>query len=397
MAGGVRLVWKKIAVLFAALMLVVGIWMTALPTSAQATPGDPGPSTPGTWACDGADCKFLNPDGIAYTNAWVLDKGKWYYLGDDGLMARTSGEYTWYNETGIDEKWYRFSSSGAMVTGWVETDYGGDKRWMYYDPHGPHVESEARYINGAWYVFDDQGFMIADRTYSIDDKEYRLTASGKAHIGWYYDGSYWYYHGSDGAMYKVKWLSQNGKWYYFQHEGRMVANNWIVRNAKRYQFDATGALITGARWEQDGSEWRYYGADGASYSRQWLYYGGKWYYFFSNYDEDRGYTHHRMARNELVEIDGKWYYFDQSGAMLSNRWHQLGNSADEWRYFGASGAVHSGWLLDKGKWYYLDPADENRMVNLAVPRIGNAYYEFDASGAWTGRSYAAGEGLPPPK
>ncbi|MFY9263374.1 MAG: hypothetical protein GX483_03700 [Actinomycetaceae bacterium] len=384
----VKVVSSRLVALFAALMLVAGIGMTVLP--AQAAPPDPEPSLQGSWLCEtDGDCRYLDPNNYPYKSTWLLWNNKWYYLDAGGWMYRTPGEYTLANGNRIDGSSYRFDSSGAMVTGWVQVTYNGDKHWMYYDPDGRGVDDSARYIGGAWYAFNGLGFMMADRTYTIDGKKYRLTASGKAHIGWYQDGSDWYYYGSDGVMYKYQWLASKGKWYYFGKNGVMVAGGTAEVAGKTYRFDASGALITGARWEQDGSEWYYYGADGARYSRQWLYSGGKWYYFHGTHYYGN-YVGNRMMRNEETSVDGNWYRFDQSGAMLSSTWYYQdeGVWSDGWQYYDASGKQFVGWLLYNGKWYYFTHIDGIPFLPLNMDiNVDGVYYRLDENGAWTGYAF----------
>ncbi|MFY9263373.1 MAG: hypothetical protein GX483_03695 [Actinomycetaceae bacterium] len=392
MAGTALLIRNKIAALFAALLLVAGVGMTALP-QASAAPGDPGPALPGTWSCTGADCKFLNPDGDPYLSAWVLWNNKWYYLGDDGWMYRTVGEYIYGGDEYIDGSYYRFDSSGAMVTGWVQTKYNVDGKyyWTYYGPDGRSVYDAASYINGAWYVFDGYGFMVADDTYVTEDgEEYRLTSSGKAYTGWYQSGSTWYYYGSDGAMYWSRWLYSGGQWYYFDFAGRMYDRMTAFIDGKLYQFAASGAMITG--WYQSGSEWYYSGADGARYSRQWLYYGGKWYFFHGTHYFGN-FVGNRMMRDDAFYIGDSRYRFDENGAMLSNEWYYQNEGlwSDGWQYYDASGKQPLGWVLYNGKWYYFTLFELiPRLVVNTDYEVDGIYYRFDANGAWTGYAYSPG-------
>lgn len=41
----------------------------------------------GSWALTEAGYQYKNDDGTCLTNTWLQEKGKWYFLGADGLMA----------------------------------------------------------------------------------------------------------------------------------------------------------------------------------------------------------------------------------------------------------------------------------------------------------------------
>lgn len=91
----------------------------------------------GTWT-------FNDVTGTKLTSKWINDKGAWYYLKADGIMATG-----WYNDNGT---WYYLNpASGAMVTGWLK------------DPN-----------SGLWYYLAGSGAMLANTV--VDG--YRLGASG---------------------------------------------------------------------------------------------------------------------------------------------------------------------------------------------------------------------------
>ena len=82
---------------------------------------------------------------------WYEDKGKWYYLMDNGTMATG-----WIKDK--DGRWYYLDSNGAMQTGWLQ-DKG---KWYYLNTVG----------NGY------KGEMYSNGTYNIDGKEYKFDSSG---------------------------------------------------------------------------------------------------------------------------------------------------------------------------------------------------------------------------
>ena len=90
--------------------------------------------TDGTWT-------FNDVTGTKVTAKWINDKGVWYFLKADGIMATG-----WYNDNGT---WYFLNASGAMQTGWLND-------------------------NGTWYYLAGSGAMLANTT--VDG--YVLGASG---------------------------------------------------------------------------------------------------------------------------------------------------------------------------------------------------------------------------
>ena len=54
-------------------------------------------------------------DGTYKNNGWLADQGKWYYLGQDGVMY--AGR--WIQE---GEWWYYLGADGAMMTDTVTPD-----------------------------------------------------------------------------------------------------------------------------------------------------------------------------------------------------------------------------------------------------------------------------------
>ena len=81
---------------------------------------------------------------------WLNPDGTWYYLNADGSMAKD----TWIGTYYVD-------GSGAwVVEGWQNNGYG----WWYQRANGTYPHNEWEIINGIWYYFDENGYMLADTT-----------------------------------------------------------------------------------------------------------------------------------------------------------------------------------------------------------------------------------------
>ena len=105
------------------------------------------------------------------------------------------------------------------LLGWNKSESG---QWWYADT--PHSRIAGRWacINGRWYVFDQNGFMIR---------------------GWFKQGDDWYYmNPADGAMLSGQWLDVDGMSFYLTKSGVMAINAYIKADGKDlyYWADSEG-------------------------------------------------------------------------------------------------------------------------------------------------------------
>ena len=102
-----------------------------------------------TWKKINETWYHFDANGYMQTG-WLNLDGTWYYLNDDGSMAKD----TWIGTYYVD-------GSGAwVVEGWQQNSYG----WWYQRANGTYPNSEWEIINGIWYYFDANGYMLADTT-----------------------------------------------------------------------------------------------------------------------------------------------------------------------------------------------------------------------------------------
>ena len=148
-------------------------------------------------ACDDG-WRFFNASG-AMERCWLLDGSNWYWLDPEtGVMA------TGVTQCGSSS--YCFGASGAMAFGWAY-DRG---TWYYADSSG-ELQSGWLHKWGAWYWLDPStkatglvndgsslyamgasGAMETDWAL-VDGAWYHATGSGVLDVGWYWDGSQWYW------------------------------------------------------------------------------------------------------------------------------------------------------------------------------------------------------------
>lgn len=97
-------------------------------------------------------------DGELMTSQWFEEDDKWYYLKEDGAMAKG-----WHK---IDNKWYFFDADGSMHEGWLEYY----DKWYYLQyGDGDMISRECRNINGDWYYFNEDGDMLEKANIIVDE------------------------------------------------------------------------------------------------------------------------------------------------------------------------------------------------------------------------------------
>lgn len=97
-------------------------------------------------------------DGELMTSQWFYKDSKWYWLKDDGAMAKG-----WHK---IDNKWYFFNTDGSMHEGWLEYY---DKFYYLKYGDGDMISRECRNIDGDWYYFNEDGDMLERANIVVDE------------------------------------------------------------------------------------------------------------------------------------------------------------------------------------------------------------------------------------
>lgn len=102
----------------------------------------------------------------------------------------------------------------------------------------------------------------------------------------------------------AQWLRDNTGWWYRYPDGSWPAAKWDKIDGIWYWFNSSGYAVTG--WQKIGGEWYYFNSD-CKMQTGWIKDKDKWYWL-----KNSG----AMACNETLNIGGKQYKFDSSGAML---------------------------------------------------------------------------------
>jgi glucan-binding YG repeat protein len=177
------------------------------------------------------------------------------------------------------------------------------------------------------------------------------------------DAGIWHYYDSDDEMVTDEWKKDEGKWFYLNEDGDMLTSSWVDDD---YYVDDKGAMVVNG-WvktysdedmddpDEDGEYWYYFGSKGKKVV-----------------DDDK-------------KINGRTYYFDEDGKMMSG-WQEFGGNA----YY--LGGEDEGWRAEN-QWLWLeksgmlDSDDDDEITGKAV--IGcsenddcddEGWYWFQSSG-----------------
>lgn len=157
------------------------------------------------------------------------------------------------------------------------------------------------------------------------------------------------------------------------------------------------------RWIRSGNRWWYCHRDGSYTKDDWEAINGVWYYFDQSgwmvtgwLKKPEGWYYLNPSTGAMAtgwaSINGKWYFFNSAGRMVTG-W--LSRSSG-WYYLSDSGAMATGWQYIRNAWYYLEEGNGNMVTGWK--QVGNNWYYLQSSGAmaantWIGDYYVNGSGV----
>ena len=267
--------------------------------------------------------------------------------------------------------------------------------------------------------------------------------------GWVKSGSTWYYFNQNGTLARNAWAGN----YWLGADGKMVTNAWVdngryyvgsngewVRNAQKPATTTTNTAKQG--WVQSGASWYYLDSNGRVVRNAWI--GNYWlgtdgrmatsswvdngrYYVGSNGLWDKNAKKQEAPKpaekkQGWVKSGSDWYYFDQNGTLVRNKWagnYWLGTDGkmvtsswvDNGRYYVGSNGLwdknakkqetskstdnKKGWVKSGSDWYYYDEngtlarnkwagnywlGTDGKMVTNSW--VDNGRYYVGSNGAW---------------
>lgn len=234
--------------------------------------------------------RFDNDEG------WGKRDGYIYYYDEDGVSLKGVQK--------IDGKTYYFNRiDGAMETGWQIVD---GKRAYFDKDKGYQLTKQWVKDGDDWYFVDENG--IAKKSAWIQDggNTYYVKSNGKIATDWLKIDDYWYFFDESGKMATSTWKWSTDSWYYLKSDGA-AANDWLQLGGKWYCFkELSGDMQTG--WFRNDGNWYCSGSDG-SMKTGWVWTDNGYSYL----DEITG----QMKKNEWATVNGKKYYFNVNGIMVT--------------------------------------------------------------------------------
>ena len=238
-------------------------------------------------------------------------------------------------------------------------------------------------------------------------------------VGWKKDATGKWYLNADGSYPKNAWKLIDGNWYYFDGHGYMVHDKWIKwidsyylksdgRMAKNewigdFYVDQSGKWIPNKvkfveEWKENSTGKWYQLADGSYPKKIWKLIDGSWYYF-----DEHGYMVHdkwignyylksngQMAKNEWI---GK-FYVDQNGVWVPGKfieeWKE--NSTGKWYQLEDGSYPKNAWKFIDDSWYYFN--EYGYMVHDKW--VGHYYLKSNgqmAKNEWIGNFYVDQNGV----
>ena len=291
----------------------------------------------GWWTISDEGTYYFNSDGSRYEGEWLQlgnNEESWNVYDDNGQSTYT-------------KRWYAFNEKHQLQTGWIKKpldryyysipeknhqNHGQVVFGWYYAPAGGPAETEA------WYYFDDRG-----NSGSVLTNSWKRDAGGKR---WLDDkGQYiidvikeineaFYYIDKDGYLVTTPGFTNNNKSYVMTKEGVLARNHWEKVDDFWYYFDNNGLKVVNS-FQSDSTGICFLNGEGKSVSEGVLV-------------------------KKIGEATANIYVI-QNGYVLINSWY---SSSKGWAWCSQEGAFSSGWIFDKGFWYFLETPPQTDQITV---------------------------------
>lgn len=181
------------------------------------------------------------------------------------------------------------------------------------------------------------------------------------------------------AAQKGTWRLEDGDWYCINSDGDAIEDAFCLSNGKEFYVGDDGRLVSSA-WVEVDSTWYYVNSAGEKVVNEWRFTtpaedeegDEEWFYLQSN---------GKRAESKKLVINGKTYYFDENGVMLTgwvqengDGWGEADNAdvSNTTTYFcGEDGARLKGeWVKTYGVGVDEDEADEDDMKWFYIKTSG---------------------------
>ncbi|WP_077612207.1 cell wall-binding protein [Clostridium sp. Marseille-P2415] len=296
------------------------------------------------WVQENNTWVYYDSNGYFATDAWRKSGDSWFYLDSDGHTAAS-------RVIESDGSYYYVNSVGAMVTNeWREipSDYededSPDTYWYYFGSNGKAYKAPSsgktsfksiRVANGDYhnYAFDSEGRLLSGW---VNEDSERVTGEEAWKDGIYYCGN-----SADGARANNEWRridvedDENDEynfdgtyWFYFGSNGKKIKDANKTINGGKYHFNENGAAEY--EWYESDTVSSTSSASQAKYynlpTQCWLAKG--WFKTVPSedidqdaYEDDKEYWFYatgngKVVTSQIKSINGLRYAFNDKGEML---------------------------------------------------------------------------------
>ena len=344
------------------------------------------------WEYDQASDRWFYYRESVLVKGWLHTGGFWYWFDDEGVMAVgltkcDDGVYFLNADdtasipygamrTGwvlSNDGWRFFGASGAMGKGWLLDGLN----WYWLDPETGVMATGLVNDGSNLYVMGASGAMQTGWAQS-DGVWYHAARSGVLDVGWYWDGSHWYWLDLDTRAMATGEFEAYGDHYYALADGAIQMSGWAPYGEGLALLKSNGAVIFVAGKSASG-------APEVQSGVQSTVRGDSWEQVLPGFFTVDGKTFYANADGVLQSgwalIGDSWYFFDSDYVMRTG-WLSWGGA---WYYLDSSGAMQTGWLHDGSAWYWLDEAT-GRMASSGWYDCDGTRSWFNASGVWVDAS-----------
>ena len=308
---------KIAAVVSAAALLALGASITSFAAAK------------GTWMMVDGEWYCYDANGDVYENTFCSSNGKEYYVGDDGMLVRSS----WVE---YDGDYYFVNSSGTkIINDWRLTtpyeDEDADEEWFYFQSTGKRADNKKILYKGSTFFFDADGQMLTGWV-TADGNDVVNEENG-------INTSYTFYCDETGARVESAWVyttepatadddaDADEYWYYLKSSGKVATGKQSNVKGQAFilgnQSDNLGQMLTGWVGGDLNAEnkYEYEEIDGETDARALSSVDVAYYCL---YDEDKADGHIQKnkwmktwkpeeAYEEDEDEDKYWYWLEKDG------------------------------------------------------------------------------------
>lgn len=356
----------------------------------------------------GDDGYFYDQDGNRVnlgTNRYVQVKGNWYYVGEDGKILTgeqtIDGAHVYFNYNGIQVKGdfdyynqFHDKDSGNLVTNRFVTV----KDKTYFIGADSKAIKGATVIDNVEYFFDEKTGAQVKGNFATNDKYYDGITGGLVTNSYVQVDKDWYYVGNDGKRLKGSQTINNVPVYFDPYDGKQ-AKGVFGDDGYFYDKDSGAKIDLGTnRYVYINDNWYYLNGEGKILKGDQTidgvqvhfdpYYGNqiKGEFTDSNgyvvkansytspvkfYDKDSG----ALVKNQYFNNNGKWYYADAQGNILTGPQTIDGVHV----YFDSYGVQAKDTVLD-GYYYDKDSGARKELPRDQFIKIGDDLYYLSSNG-----------------